>query len=172
MSYVSVAPDSMMVAAADLETIASALDEAHRLAAPATLALSPAAADEVSVGIAQLFSQHAQDYQVVAREAAASQEQFVQNLAASTSMYASAEDVIASLLQSLDAKVSYYTTAGLALTSMIVSLPIGIVGLAAIPIFWPFLPLVPFLFLGNLATLFYEVFTGQPISYPTTYFQP
>lgn len=172
MSYVSVAPDSMMVAAADLENMASALDQAHKLAAPATVALRPAAADEVSASIAQLFSQHAQDYQAVAREATASQQQFVQNLTASASLYASAEDVSASLLRALDAKVRYYTHAGLALATMIADLPIAVVGFTAIPFLWPFLPLVPILFLGNLLTLFGEVLTGQPISYPTTYFLP
>lgn len=169
MSHVSVAPDSMMLTAAELENIASALNEAHRLVAPATLALSPAAADEVSASIAQLFSQHAQDYQMVARGAAASQEQFVANLTASASSYASDEDMIASLLQSLDQKASYYATAGLALTSMVVTLPIALFYFAAIPIFWPFLLIGPILFLGNVATLFYEVQNGLPISYPISY---
>jgi PE family len=103
MSCVSVAPDSMVLAAADLGNIASALDEAHRLAAPTTRAVSPAAADEVSVGIAQVFSQHAQDYQGAAREAAAFQGQFVQNLTAGASSYAGTGRLIASLLQELDA---------------------------------------------------------------------
>ncbi|OBK20984.1 hypothetical protein A5634_10940 [Mycobacterium asiaticum] len=156
----------MLAAAADLANVASALDEAHRSASPATLALSPAAADEVSEGIAQLFSRHAQDYQLVAREAATFQQQFIQNLTAGTSSYASAEVSSASWLQALDASANYYTTAGLALTSMIVTFPIAIAGLAVFPVFWPILLLAPFLFLVNLTTLINEVIAGAPISYP------
>jgi hypothetical protein len=66
MSYVIAAPEIMTAAATDLATIGSTLDAAHRAAGPTTLAVAPAAADEVSVSIAHLFSQHAQDYQAVA----------------------------------------------------------------------------------------------------------
>jgi hypothetical protein len=51
----------------------------------------------VSVTIAHLFSQHAQDYQAAARQAAAVQEQFLQNLKASAAAYTSIEDAIVSL---------------------------------------------------------------------------
>jgi hypothetical protein len=70
-------------------------------AAPPTVALVPAAADEVSAGVAHLFSQHAQDYHAVAAQAAAVQQQFVQNLKTSALSYASVEDAIASFLQGL-----------------------------------------------------------------------
>lgn len=167
MSHVSVAPDSLMLAAADLENISSALDEAHRVAAPPTPALSPAAADEVSVSIAQLFSRHAQDYQVVAREATAFQEQLVQKMTASASSYASAEDVVASLLQALNAKVNYYTDAGNALESILFNYPFKL-ALNFIIIFplIPFEPvIIPLFVCLQLAQLFSEVITGQPISY-------
>lgn len=98
MSYVIAAPEMMTAGATDLAAIGSTLDAAHTAAATPTLALAPAAADEVSVGIAHLFSQHAQDYQAVAMKAAASQEQFVQNLKVSAVSYTSTEDAIASLL--------------------------------------------------------------------------
>ena len=47
------------------------------VAAAPTVALIPAAADEVSASIAHLFSQHAQDYQALAGQAAVFHEQFV-----------------------------------------------------------------------------------------------
>ncbi len=67
--------------------------------------MAPAAADEVSVSIARLFSQHAQEYQAMAGQAAAFQEQFVHNLNASAASFASAEDAIVSLLQGLETGV-------------------------------------------------------------------
>lgn len=56
MSQVMAVPEFMVEAATDLKTIDSALQKAHTLAAGATLAVLPAAADEVSANIAQLFS--------------------------------------------------------------------------------------------------------------------
>jgi hypothetical protein len=100
MSYVIAAPDIMTATATDLATIGSTLDVAHMLAAAPTLAVTPAAADEVSTVIAQLFSQHAQGYQALARQAAAFQEQFVANLKTSAASYTSIEDAIASFLNS------------------------------------------------------------------------
>ncbi len=97
MSYVIVAPE-MMTAAADLATIGSTVSEAHTAAAPA-LALIPAAADEVSVGIAHLFSAHARGFQSLAGKAAAFHEPFVQNLNASASSYTWIEEAIATLLR-------------------------------------------------------------------------
>jgi hypothetical protein len=67
VSQVRVAPEVMTAAAADLETIGSTLDAAHLPAAPATLSVAPAAADEVSASIARAFSGHAQDYYAGAR---------------------------------------------------------------------------------------------------------
>lgn len=166
MSYVSVMPEFMTTAAADLATIGSAIDEANLAAGPSILSIAPAAADEVSVGIAQLFSEHAQNYHAVAREAAAFQENFVQNLVASTGSYAESEYAIVSLLRALDAEVGYYTTAANALTNMIISYPVAVLGFSVFPLFWPLLPLLPFLFLAQISTLFTEVISRQPISYP------
>jgi hypothetical protein len=56
MSYVIAAREMMTAAAADLATIGSDLSMAHAAAAVPTVALVPAAADEVSAGIAHLFS--------------------------------------------------------------------------------------------------------------------
>jgi hypothetical protein len=110
MSYVVATPEMMTAAAADLATIGSTLDAAHTAAAVSTVAVVPAAADEVSVRIAQLFSEHARDYQGLAGKAAAFQEQFVQHLNASALSYASIEDALASLLQTLTSADSFGTT--------------------------------------------------------------
>ena len=56
MSYVIAAPEIMTEAATDLATIGSTLSAAHLAAAAPTVAVLPAAADEVSAGIAHLFS--------------------------------------------------------------------------------------------------------------------
>lgn len=116
MSYVIVAPEMMTAAATDLATIGSNLSAAHAAAAPAH-AVPPAAADEVSVGIAQLFSQHGQDYQALAAETAAFHEQFVQNLAASAASYDNIEAVIASLVRELNVAVSSLRVAAITQTS-------------------------------------------------------
>lgn len=103
MSAVIAVPELMAEAATDLATIGSNLSAAHMTAAPSTVAVLPAAADEVSASIAHLFSQHAQDYQALAGQAAAFHGQFVQNLTASAASYTSAEDFIASLLNGFSA---------------------------------------------------------------------
>ena len=101
MSLVTAAPELMTVAATDLANIGSTISAAHLVAATQTVAVVPAAADEVSSGIAHLFSQHAQDYQALAGQAAAFHEQFVQHLTSSAGSYASAEAASAKLLQPL-----------------------------------------------------------------------
>jgi hypothetical protein len=99
MAYVIAAPEMMASAATDVATIGSNVSAAHMAAAAPTLALIPAAADEVSAGIAQLFSQHAQGYQAQAAQAAAFQEPFVQHLTAGAFSYAGIDAALASLLQ-------------------------------------------------------------------------
>jgi PE family len=65
MTSMIVAPEMMTSAAADLATIGSHIDAAHLAAAHIT-SVTPAAADEVSAGIAQLFSQHGSGFQALA----------------------------------------------------------------------------------------------------------
>jgi len=101
MSYVLSAPVLMTAAATDLAAIGSAVAAAHAAAAAPTTGLIPAAADEVSTGIAALFSIHAQDYQALAIKVAAAQGQFVTNLTTSAGAYASAENALTSFLQGL-----------------------------------------------------------------------
>ncbi|GFG76876.1 PE family protein [Mycobacterium paragordonae] len=104
MSAVIAAPDVMKTAAIDLSAIGSSLRSAHIVAGPPTVTVVPAAADEISASIADLFSGYARDYQKLAGEAAASYEDFVRRLTASAGAYASAEAAnVASLLQPLTA---------------------------------------------------------------------
>jgi hypothetical protein len=101
MSYVIAAPEMMTAAATDLAAIGSNVSAAHIVAAARTTSVIPAAADEVSAGIAHLFSKHAANYQALAGQAAAFNDQFVQHLAAAAGSYTSAEAAIASFLQDL-----------------------------------------------------------------------
>jgi hypothetical protein len=103
MSSVIAAPELINTAATDLANIGSNLSAAHTAAAASTTGLIPAAADEVSASIAQLFSARAQDYQALAGRAAAFHQQFMQNLTASAGSYASAEAANASFMQPLNA---------------------------------------------------------------------
>jgi hypothetical protein len=102
MSNAIAAPDMMTSAAMDVATIGSNVSAAQMAAAAPTLAVLPAAADEVSASIAHLFSRHAANYQALAAQAAAFQEQFVQNLTASAGSYARTEAANTSLLHSLN----------------------------------------------------------------------
>ena len=103
MAYVIAAPEMMTSVASDLATIGSNVNAAHMVAAARTVAVVPAAADEVSASIAQLFSQHAVNYQAMAAQAAGFQEQFVQHLTASAGSFARAEAANTALLQPLTA---------------------------------------------------------------------
>ncbi|WP_281255265.1 PE family protein [Mycobacterium palustre] len=97
------APAILTAAAVDVAGVGSTLNAAHVAAAPPTIGLIPAAADEVSAGIAQLFSRCAQDYHALAARAAAFNEQFVQHLKASADSYVAAEAAAAASLQHLNA---------------------------------------------------------------------
>lgn len=98
MSSVIAAPELMEVAARDLAAIGSTVSAAHMAAGAPTVALTPAAADDVSANIAHLFSAYAQDYQGLAARAAAFHEQFVQHLTAGAGSYAATEAAAASSL--------------------------------------------------------------------------
>ena len=103
MSYVMAAPDMMTSAATDLAAVGSTLSAAHLAAAAPTVAVTPAAADEVSASIAHLFSKFGHGYQTLAGQAAAFHEQFVQRLTAGTGSYAAAEGTNVASLQSFTA---------------------------------------------------------------------
>jgi hypothetical protein len=103
MSYVIAAPEMMAAAATDVAAVGSTLNAAHMAAAAPTVALVPAAADEVSASIARLFSRYAQDFHGLAGQAAAFHEQFVQHLTASARSYAATEAANATSLRPLTA---------------------------------------------------------------------
>ncbi|RUP02532.1 MAG: PE family protein [Mycobacterium sp.] len=157
MSAVIATPELMLAAATDLSAIGSTLSAAHLKAAPPTLSVLPAAADEVSASVAHLFSGHARDYQKLAEQTAAFHEQFVQHLTASAHGYASAEAANVALLQPLTAIAG--SVAGAALTAQtilddIIATFLGTVQfLIALPFLLPFLPIVilAYLFLAYLA---------------------
>ncbi len=91
MSDVTAVPEAIAAAATDVAAVGSTVDAAHMAAAASTVAVVPAAADEVSAGIANLFSGFAKEYQALAGQASAFQQQFVQHLHASAGSYTAAE---------------------------------------------------------------------------------
>jgi PE family len=146
MSYVIAAPEIMTSAATDLATIGSNVSAAHMAAAAPTVALVPAAADEVSASIAHLFSQHGQGYQAVAAQAAAFHEQFVQNLTASAGSYASIETAINSYLQGLLFGVGGYLIGGIGSPGLFPTIAFQIASNPLTPLIWPiYFPLLPLL---------------------------
>lgn len=98
MSSLIVAPELIEAAATDLASIGSTVNAAHMAAAAPTVAVTPAAADDVSASVAHLFSVYAQDYQELAGRAATFQQQFVQHLTVSAGSYAGTEAAAASSL--------------------------------------------------------------------------
>jgi len=91
MSQVLVTPEVLHTAAADLANIGLNVQAAHKVAALPTMAIAPAAADEVSAAIAQVFSQHASAFQGLAGHAAAAGDRFVANLHSGAFAYAATE---------------------------------------------------------------------------------
>ncbi len=100
MSDVTAVPGAISAAATDVAAIGSTVDAAHVTAAATTGSVVPAAADEVSAGIANLFSGFAKEYQALAGQASAFQQQFVQHLHAAAGSYTAAESVNAGSLVS------------------------------------------------------------------------
>jgi PE family len=159
MAYVIADPELMTAAAADFAAVGSNVSAAHMVAAAPTVAVIPAAADEVSTGIAHLFSQHAANYQALAGQAAAFQEQFVQHLTAGAFSYASAEANSAGLLNGLNVIADWFVTPITSFPGSGPLTPEQLLGLALIlPIYIPVLlageaVILPFVFVGSLLVL-------------------
>jgi hypothetical protein len=103
VSLLVVAPDLLTSAAADVESIGSALHAAHRAAAVSTTGIAAAAADEVSATVAALFAEYGQQYQALSAQASAFHQQFVEALSSGAGSYLAVEEASASLLrQALD----------------------------------------------------------------------
>jgi hypothetical protein len=99
MSFVTIAPEFVGQAAADLEGIGSELSEANAAAAAATTGVIAPGADEVSLAITALFGTHARQYQALSAQAAAFHSEFVSLLNAGAGSYVSTE--VANARQSL-----------------------------------------------------------------------
>ena len=101
MSFVLAVPEMVSTAASSLSDIGSTITTATASAAIPTTGVVAAAGDEVSVGVAALFSAHAQEYQALSARAAAFHAQFVQSLGAGAASYVATEAANASPLQTL-----------------------------------------------------------------------
>ena len=121
MSYVMATPEMLAAAATDVAAVGSTLSAAHMAAAASTVAVMPAAADEVSAGIAQVFSRAAQEFQGLAGQAAAFNQKFVQHLTAGAGSYAAAEAANATVLQPLTASAGSAASAISDLTGQILN---------------------------------------------------
>ncbi len=102
MSFLVVAPEWVESAAADLESIRSALNAAHLAAAVPTTGIAAAGADEVSAALATLFGRVGQEYQALSVQASAFHQQFVQALSSGAGSYLAAEAANSSPLQTIE----------------------------------------------------------------------
>ncbi len=86
-SFVTAVPDLIEAAAGDLANIRSTLSAASAAAAPSMTALEPAAADEVSAAISELFGSYGQEFQAVGAQASAFHAEFVSLLNGGAAAY-------------------------------------------------------------------------------------
>lgn len=91
MSFVNIVPETLSAAAANLQSVGTAVHVQNMAAVAPTTGVIPAAADEVSALTAAQFAAHAQLYQMVSAQAAAVHQAFVTMLAASAGSYAATE---------------------------------------------------------------------------------
>ncbi len=107
MPNVMAVPEMLAAAATDVSAIGSTINAAHLAAAAPTVVVIPAAADEVSASIAQLFSGVAQDFHALVGQAATFGQQFAQHLNVGAGSYAAAEAVnAASMVPNVDSIAS------------------------------------------------------------------
>jgi hypothetical protein len=91
MSFVTTAPAAIAAAATSLEGVGTSFATESSAAAGSTTAISPAAADEVSVLQSGVFSSYGQLYQTVSAQAQAIHQQFVNALQQSSGSYQDTE---------------------------------------------------------------------------------
>ena len=91
MSYLTTAPAAILEAATQLEGVGSSFAAESAGAAAPTTAVSPAAADEVSILQSGVFSTYGQLYQTVSAQAQAIHQQFVNTLQQSSGSYQETE---------------------------------------------------------------------------------
>lgn len=91
MSFVTTQPEALTAAAANLQTIGSALAAQNAAAAAPTTGVTPAAADEVSALQATQFTAYGNLYQQISAQATAIHEAFVNTLGLSAGSYGETE---------------------------------------------------------------------------------
>jgi PE family len=91
VSFVTTQPETLMVSAANLQGIDSAMSAANGAAATPTTRVVPAAAGEVSALTATQFTAHTRMYQAVSTQPQAIHEMFVNTLGTSAGSYAATE---------------------------------------------------------------------------------
>ena len=91
MSFISILPDTLSVAADNLQSVGSRIQAQNTAALGPTTGLAPAASDEVSALTAMQFAAHAHAYQTVSAQAASIHQMFVTMLAAGARSYATTE---------------------------------------------------------------------------------
>ena len=102
MSFVVVNPGVVAAAATDLANIRATISDANAAAAALTTELVPAAEDEISAAVAGLFGTYAQNHHVLAAQAAAFHDRFVQAVQTGAGSYVAAEAAnAAGLLQTV-----------------------------------------------------------------------
>lgn len=96
-SFVVGSFEGMAGAARDLTGIGSAIKSANAAATVSTTQVAPAATDDVSAAIAEVFGGYAQQYQAVMARAGLFHDQFVQRLSTGAGTYAATEAANAAL---------------------------------------------------------------------------
>lgn len=91
MSFISVVPDVMTAAGANLADIGSSVRAAHAAAVAQTTAIAAPGADEVSAAITSFFGSAGQEFQALGAQAAAYHDNFVGALNAGLGQYVTAE---------------------------------------------------------------------------------
>ena len=91
MSFLVTQPETLAVAANNLQAIGSAVSAQSAAAFGPTTGVAPAAADLVSAVTAARFAAHAQMYQALSAQATAIHDSFVATMAASAGSYAATE---------------------------------------------------------------------------------
>jgi hypothetical protein len=91
MSFVTTEPEMLAAAAGALQSIGSTMSAQNAAAAPATIGVVPAAADEVSALTAAQFAAHARMYQAFSAQAEVMHALFATTLKAGGGSYAATE---------------------------------------------------------------------------------
>jgi PE family len=102
VSVLVVAPAALASAAANLDSIGSALTAANAAAAVPTTGLAAAGGDEVSAALSTLFAEFGEEYQAASAQANTFYLQFVQTLNSGSGSYAAAEAANTSVLQTIE----------------------------------------------------------------------